>query len=68
MLHSADPPVARLKRRHPVKTLVTGANGFIGSNLCGHLIQHGYTVVGLVRRASDRSFIAGLDPLVSAVV
>lgn len=46
-----------------MKALVTGANGFIGSNLCSHLIQQGYTVVGLVRRTSDRSFIAGLDPL-----
>jgi len=49
----------------PVKTkvLVTGANGFIGSNLCGHLIRAGDAVAGLVRRTSDRAFLAGLEPL-----
>ncbi len=46
-----------------MKALVTGANGFIGSNLCGHLIQAGYSVAGLVRRTSDRAFLAGLEPL-----
>lgn len=45
------------------KVLVTGANGFIGSNLCGALIRQGYSVAGLVRSTSDRSFLAGLQPL-----
>lgn len=29
--------------------LVTGANGFVGSALCGHLVQRGYRVRGAVR-------------------
>jgi len=36
------------------KVLVTGANGFIGSNLCRYLLAHSHKVSGLVRRASDR--------------
>ncbi len=47
-----------------MKTLVTGANGFIGSNLCGHLIRSGASVVGLVRASSDLAFVeplAGLE-------
>lgn len=46
-----------------MRVLVTGANGFIGSNLCAHLIRHGYSVAGLVRRTSDLSFLAQLEPL-----
>ncbi len=38
--------------------LVTGANGFIGSNLCRHLLAHGYEVVALVRPSGDRRFLA----------
>ncbi len=46
-----------------MKVLVTGANGFIGSNLCADLIRSGITVAGLVRAASDLGFIAALRPL-----
>ncbi len=40
-----------------MKILVTGANGFIGSNLVKRLISEGNEVVGLVRRTSDLSFL-----------
>lgn len=51
-----------------MKILVTGANGFIGSNLCAHFAQEaGYEVAGLVRRASDLSFLRGLDRVRTAV-
>jgi dihydroflavonol-4-reductase len=33
--------------------LVTGANGFVGSYLCEHLIEKGWTVRALVRKTSD---------------
>lgn len=43
-----------------MKILVTGANGFIGSNLCAHLTgEAGYEVLGLVRRTSNLSFLRG---------
>lgn len=42
------------------KTLVTGANGFIGSNLCRYLADRGYDVFGLVRKTSDLRFLEGL--------
>jgi dihydroflavonol-4-reductase len=38
-----------------MKALVTGANGFTGSHLVKALLQQGHTVVGLVRKSSDRS-------------
>lgn len=45
-----------------MKVLVTGANGFIGSNLCAYLARRpGLQVAGLVRPAGDRSFLSGLD-------
>ena len=47
-----------------MKVLVTGANGFIGSNLCKRLIRDGHLVAGLVRPSSDRTFLKGLEPLV----
>lgn len=47
--------------------LVTGANGFIGSNLCRHLLDRGHKVTGLVRRQADRRFLAGLSSLRIAV-
>jgi nucleoside-diphosphate-sugar epimerase len=46
-----------------MKVLVTGANGFIGSNLCESLIQSGMSVVGLVRNSSDLKFINKLSSL-----
>ncbi|HHH55015.1 MAG TPA: NAD-dependent epimerase/dehydratase family protein [Bacteroidetes bacterium] len=41
--------------------LVTGANGFIGSNLVRRLIEEGNNVRSLVRKTSDLSFIENLD-------
>lgn len=40
--------------------LVTGANGFIGSNLCRHFLERGWEVHGLVRGSSDLHFLEGL--------
>ncbi len=42
------------------KVLVTGANGFIGSNLCRRLLAEGYEVNALVRKSSDLQFIESL--------
>jgi len=41
--------------------LVTGANGFVGSRLCAHLIQKGYHVIAQVRRTSDLSLLKDLS-------
>jgi GDPmannose 4,6-dehydratase len=38
------------------KALITGVNGQDGSYLAEHLLEEGYRVFGLVRRASARSF------------
>ena len=43
------------------KILVTGANGFIGSNLVKRLIDEGHNVRSLVRKTSDLSFISNLN-------
>jgi len=40
---------------------VTGANGFIGSNICRHLAAAGWEVSGLVRPTSDLHLLDGLD-------
>ncbi len=42
------------------KVLVTGANGFIGSNLCRRLLTEGCTVHALVRNSSSLKFLEGL--------
>ncbi|MBF2001274.1 MAG: NAD-dependent epimerase/dehydratase family protein [Synechococcales cyanobacterium C42_A2020_086] len=44
-----------------MKAMVTGANGFTGSHLVKALEQRGDTVVGLVRRSSDLSRLAGCN-------
>ncbi|MBI2896356.1 MAG: NAD-dependent epimerase/dehydratase family protein [Deltaproteobacteria bacterium] len=41
--------------------LVTGASGFIGSNLCKRLASEGWNVRGLIRKTSSREFLDGLD-------
>jgi nucleoside-diphosphate-sugar epimerase len=43
-----------------MRILITGANGFIGSNLARYLVNRGYTVYALVRPTSD---ITTLDPV-----
>jgi len=35
-----------------MKVLVSGANGFVGRTLCGHLHTHGHAAIPAVRRAS----------------
>ncbi len=40
-------PEARLKHPARPRVAVTGAAGFIGSNLCSHLADHGYNVLGI---------------------
>ena len=43
------------------RVLVTGANGFVGSNLCRWLLGRGWEVDALVRESSDLHFLEGLD-------
>ncbi|MGA2765696.1 MAG: NAD-dependent epimerase/dehydratase family protein [Spirochaetia bacterium] len=42
------------------RVLITGANGFIGSNLCSYFLEHSYEVYGLVRKSSDLHFLEGI--------
>jgi nucleoside-diphosphate-sugar epimerase len=42
------------------RAFVTGANGFIGSHLCRHLLTAGYRVRALVRRTSDLTALSGV--------
>lgn len=42
------------------RVLITGANGFIGSNLCSYFLERSYEVYGLVRETSDLHFLEGL--------
>ena len=44
-----------------MKALVTGANGFIGSNLIRELLAHNYEVRGMVRQSSDLRALDGVD-------
>jgi len=41
--------------------LITGINGFIGSNLAKRLIEEGHKVKGLIRKSSDLKFLSGMD-------
>lgn len=40
---------------------ITGANGFIGSNLCRYFLDKGLNTYGLVRKTSDLHFLEGLN-------
>lgn len=44
-----------------MKTLITGANGFVGSAVLRHLIADGHEVRALVRPGSNRSNLDGLS-------
>jgi nucleoside-diphosphate-sugar epimerase len=41
--------------------LITGANGFVGSRLCAHLIEQGFHVIAQVRRTSDLTLLRDLN-------
>jgi nucleoside-diphosphate-sugar epimerase len=43
------------------RVLVTGANGFVGSNLCRWFLARGWQVDALVRESSDLHFLEGLE-------
>jgi 2-alkyl-3-oxoalkanoate reductase len=43
------------------RVLITGANGFVGSNLCRWFLDRGWDVSALVRESSDLHFLDGLD-------
>ena len=43
------------------RILITGANGFIGSNLCRWFLERDWEVDALVRESSDLHYLAGLD-------
>jgi len=43
-----------------MRIFITGANGFIGSNLCRYFLGQGWEVHGLVRRTSDLHYLQGL--------
>lgn len=49
------------ERRKMQNVLITGANGFIGSNLCRYFLAKHYNVYGLVRKTSDLHFLEGLN-------
>jgi nucleoside-diphosphate-sugar epimerase len=42
------------------RVLITGANGFIGSNLCKYFLERSYEVYGLVRDTSNLHFLENL--------
>ncbi len=50
-----------------MKTLVTGANGFIGSHLCEHLLELGHSVCGMVRRTSNLRWLTHISSQVELV-
>ncbi len=43
------------------RVLITGANGFVGSNLCRRFRERGWEVDALVRETSDLRYLDGLD-------
>jgi dihydroflavonol-4-reductase len=44
-----------------MKCFVTGATGFIGSNLCRELLKRGFKVKALVRENAVKKAVEGLD-------
>ncbi|MGB9640514.1 MAG: NAD-dependent epimerase/dehydratase family protein, partial [Anaerolineales bacterium] len=44
-----------------LRVLVTGATGFIGSNLCHALVEHGYLVRAFHRPTSNLALLKGLE-------
>lgn len=44
-----------------MKTLITGASGFIAAHLARRLLARGHSVYGLVRAASNRQLLSGLN-------
>jgi len=48
------------RRGIAVKAIITGANGFVGSNLARRLLAEGWDVTGIVRKTSDLTFLSGL--------
>src|SRR5476651_2108775 len=50
-----------VRMSHKEKILVTGASGFVGSAVAGKLLEAGFSVRALVRSASPRGHLAGLD-------
>lgn len=45
-----------------MRTLVTGANGFVGSHLVRHLLNGGHSVRAMVRRSSNLELLADTNP------
>jgi len=45
----------------PMKALVTGATGFIGSHLCEEFVKRGYEVTCLVRDTSNLKWVEGMN-------
>ncbi|MEA1981011.1 MAG: NAD-dependent epimerase/dehydratase family protein, partial [candidate division Zixibacteria bacterium] len=41
--------------------LVTGANGFVGTNLCKRLISDGYHVIAGIRKSANLDLLEDLD-------
>src|SRR5439155_1177604 len=53
---------ARRAKEHVMKpTLVTGANGHLGNNLCRLLVARGEPVRAMIRPSADAAPLAGLD-------
>jgi nucleoside-diphosphate-sugar epimerase len=48
------------KNRQSIKTLVTGANGFVGSHLVEGLLDRGYQVRCLIRKTSNLKWLSDL--------
>src|SRR6185503_2096619 len=42
-------------------TLVTGANGHLGNNVCRLLVERGETVRAMIRRSADPGLLTGLN-------